>query len=48
MKKVIVSTIVALFCFTGISFAGNCEYDYECGQGMKCTGQFGNKYCAPK
>jgi hypothetical protein len=47
MKRIIAAVIISLF-FAGISFAGTCVYDSDCGYSGKCVGQYGKKFCTPK
>ena len=57
MKKIIACIAVCSLIAVGLfSFSpkkadargGECNFDLDCGIGLKCVGSFGNKVCVPK
>ncbi|MBV5330404.1 MAG: hypothetical protein JZU65_22690 [Chlorobium sp.] len=50
MKRLMLVLIVAV-ALAGSAFAvraGQCDFDLDCGSGMKCVGPVGSKVCVPK
>jgi hypothetical protein len=56
MKKIVVivgmcvAIVIYVFSVTpkkAIAMPGECNFNVDCGVGMKCVGQYGKKYCVP-